>query len=94
MTKKQAIALYDSKFYEAMTDREIAEFQMMEDRLCMPFDVFCKALQNILGRPVYTHEFGLNRQGLMDELFKGASPPTLEDLINMIPADKRILIQT
>ena len=76
-----------------MTSRQIAEFQMEQERLCMPFDVFHKAITEVLGRPVYTHEFGLNRDGLLKELRGEKEPPTLEEIINLIPEDKRILIQ-
>jgi hypothetical protein len=41
---------------------------------------------------VFTHEFGLNYQGLKDELFNGKEPPILEEIINLIPEEKRIVI--
>lgn len=93
LTKKQAIAFCENKLYEGMTSRQIAEFQMEQDRLCVPFDVFHKAIEETLGRPVYTHEFGLNRDGLRKELHGEKETPTLEEIINLIPNDKRILIQ-
>lgn len=76
-----------------MTSRQIAEFQIEQDRLCVPFDVFHKAITEALGRPVYTHEFALNRDGLRKELRGEKEPPTLEEIINLIPEDKRIVIQ-
>lgn len=93
LTKEQAIAFCENRLYEGMTARQIAEFQMEQDRLCMPFDVFHKAITEALGRPVYTHEFALNRDGLRKELRGEKEPPTLEEIINLIPEDKRILIQ-
>ena len=93
LTKEQAIAFCENRLYDGMTARQIAEFQMEQDRLCMPFDVFHKAITEALGRPVYTHEFGLNREGLLKELRGEKEPPTLEEIINLIPEDKRILIQ-
>ena len=92
MTKENAIALAESKFWEGMTHREIAEFQMCEEKLCMPFSVFHEAVEKTLGRPVYTHEFGLNYQGLKDELFNGKQAPTLEEIINLIPEEKRLIV--
>lgn len=88
MTKEKAIALAESKFWEGMTHKQIAEFQMCEEKLCMPFPVFHEAVEKTLGRPVYTHEFGLNFQGLKDELFNGKPAPTLEEIINLIPEEK------
>ena len=57
LTKKQAVALFDSGFYKTLSAHECAMFQLFEPRLCMPFDVFHKAMIDTLGRPVFTHEF-------------------------------------
>lgn len=43
LTREQAIAFCENKCYDGMTSRQIAEFQMEQDRLCVPFDVFHKA---------------------------------------------------
>ena len=92
ITKEQAIAFYESKAWEDMSARARAEFQLLNDRLCMPFDVYHKAMEETLGRPVYSHEFGMNIEGLMAELFGGATPPNLDDILEMIPTDKRMFI--
>lgn len=68
LTREQAIAFAENKSYVGMTYRQIAEFQMEQDRLCMPFEVFHKALEQTLGRPVFTHELA-NRERLRKELF-------------------------
>ncbi|MDR1218976.1 MAG: hypothetical protein LBK73_05130 [Treponema sp.] len=47
--------------------------------------------EEALGRPVYTHEFELNREGLMKELFHGAPAPTPEEAINLIPEEFWVL---
>lgn len=85
LTKEQAIAFCENKLYGGMTSRQIAVFQMEQERLCIPFDVFHKAIEEALGRPVYTHEFGLNYDGLRKELNGEKEPPTLEEIINLIP---------
>ena len=90
--KDAAIALAESGWWESKTSREIATFQMMTSELCMPFDVFHKAIEEALGRPVWTHEFGMNFKGIMGELMNGDAPPTMEQIINLIPEDKRIVI--
>lgn len=92
MTRDQAIALYESKFWESMSHREIAISQLWEDRSCMPFEVFHEAIEKALGRPVFTHEFGLNRDGLKKELLGELDPPTLKEVINLIPESKRIIL--
>ena len=92
MTKEQAVELYDSKFWKKMTHRDRAVFQMNEPRLCMPFEVFQEAIEKALGRPVFTHEFGLNYNGLLKELMNGAPAPSFAEIVNLIPAEKRILV--
>lgn len=93
MTEEQAIAFAKNKLYECMTDRQIAELQLEQDRLCMPFDVFHKALESALGRPVYTHEIGLDRGELIKEL-RGEKPaPTLEEILGLIPKEKLVVVE-
>jgi len=92
VTREQAVTLYESKLWEAMTFRERATFQLHEERLCMPFAVFHEAVEIALGRPVFTHEFRLNVDGLKRELCGDAPPPTLNEIMNMIPANKRVVV--
>jgi hypothetical protein len=65
---------------------------MFEELLCMPFDVFHEAVEKTLGRPVWTHEFGLNFDGLKAELLGEKPASTMEEIINLIPEDKRVVI--
>jgi hypothetical protein len=92
LTKEQAIKFHDSEAWKDMDYAARAKFQMSQDLLCMPFDVFHEAVEKALGRPVRTHEFGLNREGLSRELFEGAPPPSMQDIINLIPENKRIIL--
>ena len=93
MNKEEAIALHNSGFWKHLSFRERAEFQLFEDKLCMPFDIFHEAVEKALERPVYTHEFGLNLDGLKMELMHGTTPPSLQEIMELIPEDKRIIIQ-
>ena len=90
--KEVAIALGKSKFWEKMSYAERATYQLFTDKLCMPFDIFHEALQKTLLRPVYTHEFGLNYEGLQKELLGLKEAPTFEEIVNLIPEEKGILI--
>lgn len=94
LTRAQAVALYESKFWEPMGYLERATFQLLEDRLCMPFGVFHEAIEKVLGRPVFTHEFGLSRDGLIRELLEGAPRPTMAEIIGLIPPEKLIVLET
>ncbi|UQN06785.1 hypothetical protein [Deinococcus sp. QL22] len=90
--REKAIALAQAKHWEGMTHRERAEFQLNVCELTMPFDVFHEAVQKALGRPVFTHEFGLNWGGLVAELRGDVPAPSLEEVLELIPADKRVVI--
>lgn len=92
MKTEEAIALSETKFWESMSFYDRAKFQLFEDKLCMPFDVFHEAMEKALGRPVFTHEFGLNHEGLKRELLGEQKPPTIEEIINLIPEEKRIVV--
>ena len=92
MKTEKAIKLYKSKFWEDMTLKERATFQLFEKKLCMPFSIFHKAIEKTLKRPVFTHEFGINLEELQKELMGEEKAPSLADIINMIPEDKRIIV--
>jgi len=93
LTKEEAIALYSSGFWEPMSQEERFRFQLFEPLLCMPFDVYQEAAEAVLGRPVYTHEFGLDHEGLIREYLGQRPAPTMEEIYNLIPEEKRIVIR-
>lgn len=92
LTKEQALAFAEKELYKDMTDRQRAEFQMEQEKLCMPFEVFHASLEKALGRGVYTHEFGLNWDGLKKELYGEKPAPTMEEILALIPKDKQVYI--
>jgi hypothetical protein len=94
VTYEQAVALYASAFWEPMSYHDRAMFQLHEPRLCMPVEVLYEALARSLGRPVYTHELALNREGLARELRGEAPAPTPDEILTLIPVGKRIVILT
>ena len=91
MTSEQAIALSESGFWEDMTPDEIARFQLHTDMLCMPFGVFHEAVEMALGRPVWTHEFASPGR-LIAELDGDAPQPSMMEILELIPAEKRIVV--
>lgn len=91
LTEEQAIKLYDSKWWESASDYEIVKFQLFEDKLCVPFDKFHKSIEKIMGRPIWTHEFAYV-DNIRKEFLKQKEPPTFEEIMNLIPENKRILI--
>ena len=91
LTKADALALAASRFWEDMTWHQRAELQLFEPLLCMPFDVFHEAVEHALNRPVWTHEFA-DMERLQQELLGERTKPTMEQILNLIPADKRVLL--
>lgn len=91
MTETQAKQLADTSWWLGMPDHDIVQFQLFEPRLCMPFAVFHDALERALGRPVWTHELAWADE-LRKEFLGGKPAPTMADILNLIPAEKRIII--
>jgi hypothetical protein len=93
LTKEQAIAFYNSGEWKEWSKEQIARFQLYQECLFVPFDVFHEAIENELGRPVFTHEFAFIDQ--LRKEYEGKKPaPTLEEIVNLIPVEKRIIIET
>ena len=92
LTREAAIALSASGWWTSKTDREIAEFQLFTERLCMPFGRFQEALEKCLKRSVFTHELAYPNR-LKEELMGKRPAPTFEDLLELIPAEKRLLVK-
>ncbi len=90
--KKKAIALSKSEWWKGMTHRDIAGFQLFTSELCLPFSIFHESLEKSLGRPVFTHELGLNFDGIVKEFLGWRGPPTFQQIIELIPEYKRLLL--
>ena len=93
LTREQAIAFHDNKLWEPMTMQQRAEFQMSQDLLCMPFRVFHEAVSKALERDVYTHEFAF-RDNLRAELMGERKAPTFDEILSLIPEEKRVILVT
>jgi hypothetical protein len=78
LTQEQAVACAETRQWKSWDAKTRAMFQFNQKYLCMPFDVFHKATEDALGRPVFTHEFGLNPDGLLSELQGIKEAPTFE----------------
>ena len=84
--KEEAIRLYETKFWTDKTSTELALFQMFHTRLIMPWDIFQTSMEVMLGRPVFTHEFGskgITRIRL--EMLGKVDPPTIQEIIGLLP---------
>ena len=91
LTQEQAIAFAKSDVWKSFTYEQIVALQLFQRRLCVPFDVFHEAIEKVLGRPVWTHEFA-SPELLKLEYLGIRAKPSLEEIMNLIPKDKLILI--
>jgi hypothetical protein len=92
LTTRQALEMADSKWWVGMSDRDVAMFQLHQPLLCMPFAAFQATVERALMRPVFTHEFsGGNMEILRSELRGEISAPTLDQIMDLIPVEKRII---
>ena len=89
--RESAIALYDSGWWKDKTAKEIVDFQLFTSELSVPFDIFHKAIEQCLGRPVWTHEFAY-QENLVKELLGDRPAQSLEQIIGLIPEEKRVLV--
>ena len=92
-TKEQAIKLAKSDWWIGLNAKDVARIQLYQERLCMPFIEFQKAMETTLGRGVWTHEFA-RPDLLKKELAGKAKPPTFQEIIDLLPKQKTILLTT
>lgn len=68
---EETIAKYsNNKWWRSDDPVEIAKYQLFEEILMVDFSTFHEGVEKLLGRPVFTHEFGLNYDGLKEEATK------------------------
>lgn len=93
VTEQEAIEMGENKTWQDKTAEEIVMFQLFQRRLAMPLSLFHKSIETVLGRPVFTHELA-NRDSIVLEYLGCKDAPTMEEIINMVPADKRRIVLT
>ena len=93
LTEAEAIVLAESGVWGNWDAEQIVECQLFQERLCLPFDVFHEAIEAVLGRPVWTHEFASsNIDNIRAEYAQTRPAPTMQDILDLIPAENRIVI--
>ena len=90
--EEEAVAFAEEKRWEPLTLRQRAELQLSQRRLCMPFSVFHEAIEDALDRPVQTLEIGMNLGRLRKELAGDTPPPSLDDILNLVPEGKPVIL--
>lgn len=92
LTREEAIAFGDSGIWKEWTHEQICDFQMWQEKLCVPFAVFQESVEKTLGRPVWTHEFGMAYGEMQQERLGKRAAPTFDEVLNLIPEEKRVVI--
>lgn len=92
--RDKAIKLYNTQWWFLKSPRDIVDFQLFTAELCMPFGEFHKAIEEVLGRPVFTHEFGYGIEGLMQEYLGEKPMPTMEQVMDLISENKQVIVIT
>jgi hypothetical protein len=57
----------ENYWWESKEPVQIAMYQVFEPILMTDFSVYHEGLERLVGRPVFTHEMGLNAEGLREE---------------------------
>lgn len=69
---KKAMQKYGENYWWESDDPvQIAMYQIFEDILMSDFGKFHEGIEKIVGRSVFTHEFGLNIDGIREEVCLG-----------------------
>lgn len=90
LTQAAAMKFAELKADQYMNSGEIAMFQMLQEKLCMPISTFKAALSETIGRPIHTHELVTQRKLIFDELFgKERSYPSFEYMMAKFGSDVR-----
>lgn len=83
MTKEEAIKLAKTGWWKNKTDQEIVAFQLYERFMCMDFSRYHQAVEKVLDRPVYIHEF-CEPETLRMEFEKKIPKATMKNAIDQL----------
>lgn len=80
LTKEEAMDIFVSSAWNSWSYEYIAWFQLHQDRLCVPWVLFKQAIEDQLGRGVWTHEFA-QPENLIAELEGVIPAPSMEQIL-------------
>jgi len=76
-----------------MTPEErVAEFEMWEGPLEIPIRMLHKRLEELVGRPIWTHELGTDGCELLKAEILSNRQATAADVLNKIPEGKPVIV--
>ena len=75
----------------AMTiDERVVELEAICGVVEIPFDKIHQRIEELVGRPVWTHEIGWPE--LLVEEIRSQKPASFEDVLAKVPTDKRVIV--
>ena len=80
LSAEEAKKYYESERWKDLTPAQLAKFQIQQPLLTVPWNVFQKAVSDVLERPVLTHEFS-EPEILVQELRTKDWPEITDQLI-------------
>ena len=86
ITSNQAKEIYKSGIWNKWSKEKIAWFQLNNQYLAVPFDKFHEAVEYVLGRGVFTHEFA-HPERLIAEIKGDRNKPDLEQILQELHKD-------
>ena len=93
MSRLQITAFIKQRLWESMSWEELAKFQVTQETLCVPFDLYRNAAERTLGRPLFNLQLANGRERVKSELFGGTPPESLREVIDIIPLHKRMVLE-
>jgi hypothetical protein len=83
LSEDEAVAFYNSGVWKTWSDEQIVEFQLFQPCLAVPFGRFHEAIEKVLGRSVWIHEFGFSEQ-LKDEYLGKTPAPDMQGIFDKL----------
>ena len=74
-----------------LTNEQIVKFQLYQSKMCRDFSRFHEAIEHVLDRPVFTHEFA-RPENLRSELEQKKGKPTFDDIVEQLPQQAQTII--
>ncbi len=91
LNKEEAVRFYKSGEWKKWSNEDIVKLQLFQNCLCVSFERFYKAIEKVLERPVWTHEFAYIEL-LQEEYYKLKGKPSMKEIVNLIPKEKRVIV--
>jgi hypothetical protein len=89
--RELAIEIAESGLCSELDSDVLALAQLYNDHLFCKFDLFHTAVEELLGRGVWTHEFA-DIERLRNEAAGIIPSPSVQEIMEMIPEEKRIVV--